>query len=195
VALLISSPQELRKVVDEEIAPELYEYVRMGGILRVEGRGEELRVIYPSREMIRKRLNELKEREKTIIAEMSKLRRLEKRGSPLDLLRIKHRILLLVDKDYRELAELVDAERLLSDKRGRKIVEELQRSKEYRERIRETLRESPVYRNRRFGEFVEKVEEVKGKLLGERYRKLEESLERVRKEMEVLRRLQRWVKG
>ncbi|NPA86946.1 MAG: hypothetical protein GXO00_02970 [Candidatus Diapherotrites archaeon] len=195
MALLISSPQELRKVVDEEIAPELYEYVRMGGILRVEGRGEELRVIYPSREMIRKRLNELKEREKTIIAEMSKLRRLEKRGSPLDLLRIKHRILLLVDKDYRELAELVDAERLLSDKRGRKIVEELQRSKEYRERIRETLRESPVYRNRRFGEFVEKVEEVKGKLLGERYRKLEESLERVRKEMEVLRRLQRWVKG
>ncbi len=192
MAVLVSSPKDLEKYVGRDVAPELFEYLESGGILRLEGREGRVRVVYPSKRMIRERLDELKERRKEIIHEMGKIRRMGKKGRFVDVLKVKHAVLKVFDAEYRELAEKIGAEKLLEDERGRKIVEELQRSKEYRERLRQALEESPVYRNRKFGDFVERTEEVKGKLLDERLERLEKVLEEVDREMEVLRGLLRW---
>ncbi len=192
MAVLVSSPKDLEKYVGRDVAPELFEYLESGGILRLEGREGRVRVVYPSKRMIRERLDELKERRKEIIHEMGKIRRMGRKGRFVDVLKVKHAVLKVFDAEYRELTEKIGAEKLLEDERGRKIVEELQRSKEYRERLRQALEESPVYRNRKFGDFVERTEEVKGKLLDERLERLEKVLEEVDREMEVLRGLLRW---
>ncbi len=194
MALLVSSVKDLEKIVPREEAEELYRYVEMGGFLRIEKQGGKITVVYPSRKMIKERLEELEERRKEIIYQIAKMRRLENRKRLLDPLRIKHRLLSLIDSEYRELAEKIEAERLFEDKRGRKIIETLQKNKEYRERLKETLDGSPVYKNRKFGEFVEKIKEVKGTLLNGRLKRLEEARERVEEEIEVLKGLLRWVK-
>ena len=194
MALLVSSTKDLEKIVPREEAEELYRYVEMGGFLRIEKQGGKIIVVYPSRKMIRERLEELEGRRKEIIYQIAKMRRLENRKRLLDPLRIKHRLLSLIDSEYRDLAEKIEVERLFDDKRGRKIVETLQKSKEYRERLKEALSGSPVYKNRKFGEFVEKIKEVKGTLLNGRLKRLEEARKKVEEEMEVLRGLLRWVK-
>ena len=166
--------------------------MELGGILRIETKP--LRVIYPSRKIVGERIRELEERRKELIREMAKVRRIKNRKRLLDPLKIKHAILKAVDPEYRELAEAVEVERLLEDERGRKIVEELQRNKEYREKVRLTLQNSPVYRNRKFGDFVEKTEEVKGNLIDGRLKRLEEALKKTEREIEVLRRLLKWTR-
>ncbi len=188
----MSTPKELERFVERSEAPELFDYVELGGILRIETKP--LRVIYPSRKIVGERIRELEERRKELIREMAKVRRIKNRKRLLDPLKIKHAILKAVDPEYRELAEAVEVERLLEDERGRKIVEELQRNKEYREKVRLTLQNSPVYRNRKFGDFVEKTEEVKGNLIDGRLKRLEEALKKTEREIEVLRRLLKWTR-
>ncbi len=193
MAFLISSTRDLAKFLSEEEAPELFDYLKLGGILRIKKEGEKLVVIYPTKNMIDSRIKELEEKRRSVLMELSKLKRMHGKKRTFDLLRIKHRILSMVDREYRELSEKLRVERLLEDERGRKIVKQLQDDRSYRERIKETIEESPVYRSSEFGVFVERTEEVKGKLLGDRIKRLEEILEKIDREMDVLKRLKSWV--
>ena len=193
MAYLIAHTRDLEKYVSREEAEELYRYVEMGGILRIEKAEKGIKIVYPTKQMVRDRLKELEERRREIKSELRKLSRIKKKGPSFNGTLIKHAILKRIDKDYRELAEAIDAENLLRDEKGRKIVEELQRNKDFRERLRITLKESPVYKDRKFGEFVEKSREVKGGLLGGRVKKLQETLEKVEEEINILKGIERWM--
>jgi hypothetical protein len=193
VAILVAHRRDLEKYVPREEAEELYKYLELGGILRIEKEEGRFRVVYPTKQMIRDRIKELEEKRKEIKAELNKLSRIKKKKPSINGTRLKHIVLKRIDKDYRELAEAIDADRLLRDEKERKIVEELQKNKEFRERLRITLKESPVYKDRKFGEFVEKSQEVKGNLLGGRAERLQIALQRVEEEINILKGIERWM--
>ena len=189
MALLVSSPRELEKYVNREEYPQLFEYLSLGGILRLETREGKVVILYPTREMIDERIRELEEKRRIVLEKLRKLRGLKREGRLLDGLRIRHRILRLLDGEYRELTDKIDVKELFENERGRKILDRLQRDKEYRERVREALEKSPVYRSTLFGSFARKTKEMKESLIGESLKKWEEIKERIGREISVLKAL------
>lgn len=187
MALLISSPKELKKYIREEEAPELFEYLSLGYFIRFDPTNKKL--IYPTRQALLQKIAEAEERLKSLLRERARFTK--RKDSPPLLLLLRHHLQRMVDADYRELSEALRVERLLGDRRGHKIVEQLIKDKEYRKRVREAL-SGPVYRTTPFGSFVEKTEELRSGVVDTALRRLNEEIEKVEREIEILRRMLRW---
>lgn len=187
MVLLISSPSDLKKYITEEEGPELYEYVRLGYFIRFDPATK--KVIYPTRQVLMQKIAEAEDRLKNLLRERARLRRKEQR--PPLLLTLRHHLQRLIDPDYRELSDTLNVERLLMDRRGHKIVEQLIKDKEYRERVRHAI-SGPVYKSSPFGSFVKKTEELRNGITSSKLKKLNEEIEKVEREIDILRRMFKW---
>ena len=187
MALLISSPAELKKYISEEEAPELFAYLCLGYFIRFDPATKKL--IYPTKQALIQKIAEAEDRLKNLLRERARLRRKEQK--PPLLLTLRHHLQRLIDPDYRELSDALGVERLLTDKRGYKIVEQLIKDRTYRERVREAL-SGPVYKSSRFGSFVERTEELRNNVTASKLKKLDEEIEKLEEEIDILRGVLKW---
>ncbi len=159
--------------------PAVRRYLERGGVLRVEG----CKIVYPSKGIVEERLKELYERKRELTRKSVSLR-------GIDLLRIRHRIALFIDKEYRDIVERVGIDdRFFRSRRGRKIVEALLSSKGYREEVKKVLDEGISG----FGRSVVVVEDIKREIKEAERKKKEEILKEVEEDIEMYRRLMRWM--
>ncbi len=171
----------------------IYYYVRQGGIVKVRKEGEKVVVVYPNKKFLRERIKELKEKLTDLKNQLSSIESSGKSSTPF-FVRAEHIVRKMVDKEYRYIVALIDGDRLLNDKRGIRILEQLMKNKEYRKTILDTLKESPVYKGRKFAEFIEKADEVRKSVVEERKKKLMSKIEETEKVIKALKELERMIR-
>ncbi len=187
--VLIASAQQLKKYLNDE---KVEKYVKGGGILRLKIEKDSVKIIYPSKQQIKERLSEIREELRRIKREKEKVSSLNKGSVSLDTLYLRHLLLRMVDRDYKDITDSLDVKKLLDDKRGRKILEQLQKDREYRERLREAIENSPVYKKSSVGSFIDETRRVKSTLITNKLKLLEKVEKQLKEEEDLLKHLLRY---
>lgn len=183
--------------VDRPEVKAVKEYLESGGILKVTG-GSNFRIFYPTKKMIDKRVSSLRAQRALFTRQIRKLRSLDRESLPFrlafDPLYIRHQLKMLSDKEYRESFNRLEFswEHFL-DPNTRKIIEQFMDDIDYRLRVLQALKESPVYRSRKFGAISDAYRSARRDLINNKVEALQKQVDRIDREIAVLNLLKRWM--
>ncbi len=188
----------LRESADRPEVDALREYVQSGGILRIEDAGDRFRVVYPTKEVIDRRISELRRQRTYFAKELSRFQRIDRELAPVrlafDPLYMRHSMKMLADSRYREaFKRLGFTWKHFLDKRTRKIIEEFMNNEDYRKRVLQALEESPIYASRSFGAISESVRATRKDLVNRRKDLLEKKIRELDAQITRLSLLKRWM--
>ncbi len=201
--MLISSweqlVQQFPELKDREDGPTLAlrKYLELGGIVKVERKGNSIKLLYPNKEILKERIKRLKEEKKRYEEYLHRFKRVERDVLPVKLafdpLFYEHMMRMLADRKYREDFEKLGFDwRAFLTPRTRKIIEQFIHNPEYRRRVLEALEQSPVYRKRKFGALIEEAKKVSRQVAKRREEIIREKIKKLEQELFILNQLLRW---
>ena len=196
--------EEIKKLSEEEKL-EISNYLQEGGILKTTGK-EKLELVYPSKEIIQKELNELLPERSKIIEKIELWNKIKKESEDfvknnkirkyLDKIFWKHKFKEIFDKEYKEDFKKIKIPiEYIGDKNMKKLIETFIENEEYRAKLIETIESSVVYRNRGIGEKVVKKLSIQKEISKNKLEVLIARKNRLDKRIQIYKLFLKWAKN